>query len=120
MARAWTSRERPSIPGGRAKIHRPRGRTERAMRPPMICDELRFVLALARAGSLPRAARDLKVDHTTVGGRIEAVEAALGVALFTRTTTGYVLTAEAEGLLPGITHVEDAVLALERGAHARH
>ena len=81
-------------------------------------DDLRFVLALAKAGSLVRAAKDLKVDHTTVARRIESVEADLGVRLFTRTTTGYVPTSEAEGLLPDIKQVEDAVLALERGAHA--
>jgi DNA-binding transcriptional LysR family regulator len=82
-------------------------------------DDLRFVLALSRAGSLARAAKELKVDHTTVGRRIEAVEADLGVRLFTRTTTGYVPTAEAERLFPDIERVEDAVLALERGAHAQ-
>lgn len=83
-------------------------------------DDLRFVLALSKAGSLARAAKALKVDHTTVGRRIEAVEADLGVRLFTRTTTGYVLTADAERLLPDIAHVEDAVHAVERGAHAQH
>src|SRR5689334_4799791 len=83
-------------------------------------DDLRFVLALSRAGSLARAAKELRVDHTTVGRRIEAVEADLGVRLFTRTTTGYVLTAEASALLPEIQRVEEAVLALERGAHAQH
>lgn len=82
-------------------------------------DDLRFVLALSRAGSLARAAKLLKVDHTTVGRRIEAAEEALGVSLFTRTSTGYVPTAEAERLLAQIRHVEDAVLALERGAHAQ-
>jgi DNA-binding transcriptional LysR family regulator len=83
-------------------------------------DDLRFVLALSKAGSLARAAKELRVDHTTVGRRIDAVEADLGVRLFTRTTTGYTLTAEAEGLLPEIEQVEQAVLALERGAHAQH
>ncbi len=82
-------------------------------------DDLRFVLALAQAGSLARAAKALRVDHTTVGRRIDAVEADLGVRLFTRTTTGYVLTAEAETLLPEIERVEASVLALERGARAR-
>lgn len=81
-------------------------------------DDLRFVLAVSRAGSLARAARELGVDHTTVGRRIEAVEAHFGVRLFTRTTTGYVPTSEAERLLPDIGHVEEAVLALERGAQA--
>ena len=83
-------------------------------------DDLRFVLALRKAGSLARAARELKVDHTTVGRRIEAVESDLGVRLFTRTTTGYVPTAEAERLLPDLEQVEAAVLSLERGAHASH
>ena len=78
-------------------------------------DDLRFVLALSRAGSLARAARELKVDHTTVGRRIEAVEAGLGVKLFTRTSTGYLPTAEAERLLPDIELVEASVLALQRG-----
>jgi DNA-binding transcriptional LysR family regulator len=82
-------------------------------------DDLRFVLALSRAGSLARAARTLGVDHTTVGRRIEAIEADLGVKLFTRATTGYVATAEAERLWPGIERIEEAVLALERGAHAQ-
>jgi len=82
-------------------------------------DDLRFVLALSRAGSLARAAKALRVDHTTVGRRIEAAEAALGVRLFTRTTTGYVATAEADRLLGQIGRVEDAVLSLERGAHAQ-
>jgi DNA-binding transcriptional LysR family regulator len=83
-------------------------------------DDLRFVLALSRAGSLARAAKALKVDHTTVGRRIEAAEADLGVKLFTRTPTGYVPTAEAERLLPDIELVEASVLAIQRGAQAQH
>src|SRR5690349_18049516 len=82
-------------------------------------DDLRFVLALAKAGSLLKAAKELEVDHTTVARRIESVEGALGVRLFTRTTTGYVPTSEAEGLLPDIKQVEEAVHTLERGARAQ-
>lgn len=81
-------------------------------------DDLRFVLALSKAGSLVRAAKGLGVDHTTVGRRIEAAERALGVRLFTRTTTGYVPTADADRLLAPMTRVEEAVLAVERGAQA--
>ena len=77
-------------------------------------DDLRYVLALAKAGSLAKAARALKVDHTTVGRRIEALEGDLGLRLFTRTNTGYVLTQEAERILPEIEQVEAAVLQLER------
>lgn len=82
-------------------------------------DDLRYVLALARAGSLARAARALRVDHTTVGRRVDAAESSLGLRLFTRTTTGYVLTAEGERVLADLRHVEDAVHALERGADAQ-
>jgi DNA-binding transcriptional LysR family regulator len=83
-------------------------------------DDLRYVLVLARAGSLSRAAKELTVDHTTVGRRIDAIEADLGLKLFTRTTSGYVCTAEAERLLPEMRRVEDAVFAVERNAHREH
>lgn len=81
-------------------------------------DDLRFVLVLSRVGSLARAAKTLEVDHTTVGRRIAAAEASLGVRLFTRTTKGYVATADAERLLSSMQRVEEAALAVERGAQA--
>src|SRR5258705_3017206 len=83
-------------------------------------NDLRYVLALAEAGSLARAARKLKVDHTTVGRRIEALECDVGVQLFTRTTNGYTLTREAEEFLPGIREIESDVLSLDRQAQARN
>jgi DNA-binding transcriptional LysR family regulator len=86
---------------------------------PLNWDDLRFVLALSRAGSLARAAKALNVDHTTVGRRVEALEESLGIALFARTSTGYVLSAEAESLLPSFEKVEESVLALERAAHTK-
>ncbi|MBX7191548.1 MAG: LysR family transcriptional regulator [Sandaracinaceae bacterium] len=82
-------------------------------------DDVRFVLALAKAGSLAKTAKTLGVDHTTVGRRVEALERSLGVRLFTRTSGGYVPTAELERLSPDLRSVEDAVIALERGAHAQ-
>ncbi|MDI1484607.1 LysR family transcriptional regulator [Polyangium sp. y55x31] len=86
---------------------------------PMNWDDLRFVAALSRAGSLAKTAAALGVDHTTVGRRIEAAERALGLRLFTRTAAGYVLTRDGERLLSPLRQVEDAVLALERGVHAQ-
>lgn len=77
-------------------------------------DDLRYVLALANAGSLAKAGRALDVDHTTVGRRIEALESGLGIRLFTRTTTGYLLTPDAERILPELREVEGAVLKLQR------
>ncbi|MFT3838862.1 MAG: LysR family transcriptional regulator [Myxococcaceae bacterium] len=81
-------------------------------------DDLRFVLVLSRVGSLARAAKSLEVDHTTVGRRIAAAEASLGLRLFTRTTRGYVATAEAERLIASMQRVEEAALEVERGAQA--
>jgi DNA-binding transcriptional LysR family regulator len=81
-------------------------------------DDLRYVLALSRHGSLARTAKALDVDHTTVGRRVESAEAALGVTVFARTSQGYVPTLEGERVLFDLLRVEDAVLALQRGADA--
>lgn len=82
-------------------------------------DDVRYVLAVAKAGSLAGAAKALSVDHTTVGRRVEAAETSLGVTLFARTRSGYAPTADAERLLGEMRAVEDAVVALERSAHVR-
>lgn len=47
-------------------------------------DDLRFLAAAARGGSLNAAARILGVDHTTVGRRIRTLEGRLGCKLFDR------------------------------------
>lgn len=86
---------------------------------PLNWDDLRFVLAVSRAGSLLAAGRLLGVDHTTVGRRVEAAEEALGLRLFTRTNAGYVPTADAERLLGPIEQIEQGVLRVERGAQAQ-
>jgi len=44
-------------------------------------DDLRFFLALARAGTVSAAGRELKVKHTTVARRIRALELGLGTRL---------------------------------------
>jgi DNA-binding transcriptional LysR family regulator len=51
-------------------------------------DDLRFVLALRRAGSLGAAARSLKVESSTVSRRLGSIEEALGVQLATRQPDG--------------------------------
>src|SRR6185436_5576182 len=55
-------------------------------------DDLRFVLALHRAGSLGAAARLLKVEQSTVSRRLSSLEAAVGTALVARTPEGVVLS----------------------------
>ena len=45
-------------------------------------DNLRYFLAVARAGKLTAAARRLGQDHTTVGRRIVSLESAFRSKLF--------------------------------------
>jgi DNA-binding transcriptional LysR family regulator len=77
-------------------------------------DDLRYVLAVANARSLAGAARALGVNHTTVLRRVSAFEKRLGLRLFERLATGYVLTAGGEELIATARHIEDTVTTLER------
>src|SRR5436190_1732757 len=47
-------------------------------------NDLRYVLAVSRAGTLAAAARRLRVDQTTVARRLAAAERVLGARLFER------------------------------------
>lgn len=82
-------------------------------------DDLRYVLALSKTGTLAKAASRLRVNHSTVGRHVESAESALGVRLFARTKAGYVLTAEGERIVQDLAQVEAAVYRLERGAEAQ-
>jgi DNA-binding transcriptional LysR family regulator len=71
-------------------------------------------LAVCRAGTLAGAARSLRVRHSTVGRRVEALEAALGVSLFMRAPDGFVLTEAGSEIVPLAEAAERAVVAVER------
>ena len=77
-------------------------------------DDIRFFLALARAGSLSRAARALRVEHSTVARRVTSLETALALRLFDRLASGWSLTAEGEELLAQAGAVEAQILGLAR------
>jgi DNA-binding transcriptional LysR family regulator len=77
-------------------------------------DDLRYVLAVAGAGSLASAARRLGVNHTTVLRRVSAFEQRLGLRLFERLPTGYVLTPGGEELIAAARHIDEIVIELER------
>ena len=79
---------------------------------------VRDFLAVARTGSLSRAGRALGVNASTVGRRIEALEAGLGVRLFQRAQTGYALTDEGRDLVGRAERIEEAAIAFERRAEA--
>src|SRR5690349_16181026 len=77
-------------------------------------DDLRYFLAVHRAGSTAGAARLLNVQHTTVGRRLTGLEEQLGTSLFARTPTGLVPTSVAADILPLAEDVERAMQAIGR------
>lgn len=85
-------------------------------------DDVRVFLGIHRGGSMAGAARALKVDQTTVGRRLQALEESLDARLFDRTPDGLVLTPVGEGILDAAERIEQGMLELERrvgGADAR-
>lgn len=66
----------------------------------MQISDLRIFLAVAAAGSLSAAARQLDIGPMQVSRRIAVLEEALGVRLFHRTTRSVSPTAEGEAFLP--------------------
>ncbi|MBD1553434.1 LysR family transcriptional regulator [Pseudomonas typographi] len=60
--------------------------------------DLYFFTVLARTGSLSAAARELQVEHATVGRRLDALEASLGLRLVDRLPRSRPLTAEGRAL----------------------
>ncbi len=77
-------------------------------------DDLRLVLAIARARSLSGAARALGVNHATVFRRLGGIETRLGVRLFDRHKGGYVPTAAGEELERVAAGIDEQVADLDR------
>jgi DNA-binding transcriptional LysR family regulator len=76
-------------------------------------DELRYVLAVKRGGTLTAAAEALGVTRTTVGRRLREAEGRLGVRLFDRTPEGLVATGAGEDLAATAVQIEEEILAAE-------
>ncbi|WP_193181233.1 LysR family transcriptional regulator [Nisaea sediminum] len=77
-------------------------------------DDLRIFLAIAREGTLRRAAAALAISQPTAGRRLSALEAALGVPLFSRGRAGLTLTTAGESLLPTAEAMEKTAAELTR------
>ncbi len=78
-------------------------------------NDLRYVLAIARAGTLAGAARRLRVNQTTAARRLAAAEAALGARLFDRKEGALLPTAAGKAAISRAADMEQAVEALEGG-----
>jgi len=81
---------------------------------PLNWDDLRVVLAIARGGGLAGAARSLRVNHSSVYRRLDALEARLQVRLFERGRAAYRLTLEGELLTDAAQRMETEALAAQR------
>lgn len=77
-------------------------------------NDLRYFLAVARAGGLTPAATALGASASTVSRHIDAMEARLGVRLFLRQQRGYQLTDQGGELFAHVAEVERAMQAVER------
>jgi DNA-binding transcriptional LysR family regulator len=77
-------------------------------------DDLRYFLAIQRAGNLARAATSLGINATTVGRRLGQLEERLKARLFDRTAEGYLLTPVGRDLMPRAERMESEILAVAR------
>jgi DNA-binding transcriptional LysR family regulator len=77
-------------------------------------NDFRYLLAVADAGSLSGGARALGVNHSTALRRIAAFESELGLRLFERLPSGYVLTPGGEALVTAARQMADTVSGVER------
>lgn len=79
-------------------------------------EHYRTLLAVIKEGSLSAAARRLGLTQPTVGRHVDALEEALGLALFTRSQGGLTPTEGALALVPHAEAMSTAAEALRRAA----
>jgi len=78
--------------------------------------DLRFFLAAVRGGNLSAAARELGVNYTTVGRRLDTLQRTLGATLIQRTPDGLTLTRAGEAVKELCEKIETTALEVERRA----
>ncbi len=77
-------------------------------------DDMRYMLAVARAGSMSGAARQLGVNHATVIRRIRQLEEQLGTAVFDRIGHNYVITPAGQVAFDAAEKMETFSVGVER------
>nr|WP_113864936.1 LysR family transcriptional regulator [Brenneria salicis]NMN90640.1 molybdate transport repressor ModE-like protein [Brenneria salicis ATCC 15712 = DSM 30166]RBP66864.1 LysR family transcriptional regulator [Brenneria salicis ATCC 15712 = DSM 30166]RLM32154.1 LysR family transcriptional regulator [Brenneria salicis ATCC 15712 = DSM 30166] len=84
-------------------------------------NDLRIFLEVARTGNLSRAARQLKIDVSTVSRHIAHLEKCLNMPVFERDPTGLKMTARGQALIAHIEAMESHAISLkgEAVAHDR-
>jgi DNA-binding transcriptional LysR family regulator len=77
-------------------------------------DDLRYLLAVARNGSMSAAARALNVNHATVIRRIRSLEEQLNTSLFDRIGHNYVITPAGQVAFDAAEQMEAQSTGVER------
>jgi DNA-binding transcriptional LysR family regulator len=86
----------------------------------LVWDQIRYFVAVTRAGSVVGAARALGVSHATVLRNVSRLEKQLGVRLFDRLRSGYRITAEGEEIYADAQLMEEHAETLMRRAMGRN
>ncbi|MFN8828917.1 MAG: LysR family transcriptional regulator [Labrys sp. (in: a-proteobacteria)] len=85
---------------------------------PISWDLIASMRAVLETGSLSAAARSRGVTQPTIRRHVDEIEAALGVALFTRSPNGLIPTSAARDIAPYAQDIDALVAALVRTASA--
>ncbi|MFB1049011.1 LysR family transcriptional regulator [Streptomyces chrestomyceticus] len=86
----------------------------------MRMEQLEYLAAVTRLGSLRRAAEELHLSQPALSETVRNLERELGVELLERKRSGAKISDEGRELLPHITGVLDAVDRLRRAADDQH
>ncbi|MFB8007423.1 LysR family transcriptional regulator [Nocardia sp. NPDC056000] len=86
----------------------------------MRIEQLEYVQAVTRLGSLRRVAEELHVSQPALSETLRNLERELGVELLDRRRSGARISAEGRELLPYIAQVVEAVDSLRRAADEQH
>lgn len=76
--------------------------------------EVQTVIKVAKSGSLSAAARELKVNHSTILRRLQSFEEKHHVNVFVRESQGYKLSRHGRALLHDFDHIDQMMLGLQR------
>ncbi len=82
-------------------------------------DNLRYMLAIHRRGSMQAAADELGIDRATVLRRLDALEAGLKVRLFDRGREGCEITPAGQEILGTVEGIEQAMTSLAHRVRGR-
>ncbi|SNX56276.1 DNA-binding transcriptional LysR family regulator [Streptomyces sp. TLI_55] len=88
--------------------------------PGMRTEQLEYIAAVTRLGSLRRAAEELRLSQPALSETVRNLERELGVDLLERKRSGATMSAEGRELLPHIVNVLDAVDRLRAAAGEQH